>query len=167
MLKANDLLIRRMHESDFYWMVKWLNDEKVLEFYEEPPSSLEMVKEKYGPRIIGNHYVIACIVEYKNQPIGYMQYYEIQEMELKKYDLIGSENIYGIDQFIGEPKLWGKGIGTSMIKMLLHYLQGKAALTVVLEVNKRNIRAINSYKKCGFIKLKKLTDEIDLMGCNL
>ena len=117
-----ELHIRLMDNSDFDLMVKWLNDQRVLEFYEEPPSNLDRVINKYGPRIEGNHYVTSCIVEYKNESIGYIQYYEIQETELKNYGYLGNHNIFGIDQFIGEPELWGKGIGTKVIEMMLKFL---------------------------------------------
>jgi aminoglycoside 6'-N-acetyltransferase len=161
---GNELFIRRMNHNDFYLMVKWLNDQKVLEFYDEQPSSLDTVKQKYGPRIEGKHYVIPCIVEYKNEPIGYIQYYEIPEIELKKYGYKGSNHIYGIDQFIGETHLWGIGIGTSMIQMMIDYLSDKkGASRVVLEVKKNNHRAISSYKKCGFRVVKDLNNDLRLM----
>jgi aminoglycoside 6'-N-acetyltransferase len=89
-----------MNDNDFEVMVKWLNDQRVLEFYEEPPSNIDMVIKKYGPRVEGKHYVIPCIVEYKNGPVGYIQYYELQEDELKRYGYSANKNIYGIDQFI-------------------------------------------------------------------
>lgn len=167
MIEKDDLLIRLMNHNDFDVMVKWLNDQKVLEFYEESPSNFEKVKEKYGPRIEGSHYVTPCIVEYKNQSIGYIQFYEIQEAELKNYGFNSNQNIYGIDQFIGETKLWGKGIGTSMILLMLNYLRSKGASRVVLEVKKNNIRAIKSYKKCGFKKNKEINNELNLMENNM
>jgi aminoglycoside 6'-N-acetyltransferase len=123
-----------------------------------------VVKRKYGPRVEGKHYVIPCIVEYKNQPIGYIQYYEIQEGDLKRYGYTLNKKIYGIDQFIGENKLWGKGIGTSMIQIMLDYLSdNKGAFKVVLEVKNSNKRAIASYEKCGCKKIKDLNSELILM----
>ncbi|QOK29028.1 acetyltransferase [Cytobacillus oceanisediminis] len=164
MILKNDLLIRLMNDNDFEVMVKWLNDRSVLEFYEEPPSNIDMVIKKYGPRVEGKHYVIPCIVEYKNEPVGYIQYYELQEDELKRYGYSANKNIYGIDQFIGDTQLWGKGIGTAMILMMLNYLsKNKGALSVVLEVKKNNSRAISSYKKCGFRKIKELYTDLYLM----
>ncbi|WP_238937912.1 GNAT family N-acetyltransferase [Anaerobacillus isosaccharinicus] len=75
-----------------------------------------------------------------------------------------NQNIYGIDQFIGETQLWGKGIGTSMIQMMLNYLSNnKGASSVLLEVKKYNHRAIASYKKCGFREIKELNDDLVLM----
>ncbi len=153
-----------MNDNDFEVMAKWLNDQSVLEFYEEPPSNIDMVIKKYGPRVEGKHYVIPCIVEYKNEPVGYIQYYELQEDELKRYGYSANQNIYGIDQFIGETQLWGKGIGTAMILMMLNYLsKNKGASSVVLEVKKNNSRAISSYKKCGFRKIKELYTDLYLM----
>lgn len=153
-----------MTNNDFGLMVKWLNDQKVLEFYEEPLSNLDRVIHKYGPRIEGKHYVVPCIVEYKNEPIGYIQYYKIQEIDLKKYGYPENQTIYGIDQFIGEHKLWGKGIGSSMIRMMLEYLsENKGVSKIVLEVKKTNSRAIASYKKCGFKQIKELNNDLNLM----
>ncbi|MBY0154340.1 GNAT family N-acetyltransferase [Cytobacillus firmus] len=164
MILKNELLIRLMNDNDFEVMVKWLNDQSVLEFYEEPPSNIDMVIKKYGPRVEGKHYVIPCIVEYKKETVGYIQYYELQEDELKRYGYSANQNIYGIDQFIGETQLWGKGIGTTMILMMLNYLsKNKGASSVVLEVKKNNSRAISSYKKCGFRKIKELYTDLYLM----
>jgi aminoglycoside 6'-N-acetyltransferase len=105
-----------------------------------------------------------CVVEYKNKPVGYIQYYDIQENDLKRYGYPQNLDIYGIDQFIGEAELWGKGIGTSMIFLMLNYLSNhKNATRVVLEVKNHNMRAIFCYKKCGFRKIKDINDDISLM----
>ena len=164
MIQKDELRIRLMNSNDFEVMVKWLNDEKVLKFYEESPSNLERIIKKYGPRVEGNHYVTPCILEYKDKPIGYIQYYKVQEGNLERYGYTVNEGIFGIDQFIGETQLWGKGIGTSMIQMMLNYLSTiKNASRVVLEVKKDNSRAISSYKKCGFREMKELNDDLYLM----
>ncbi len=164
MIYKDEIQIRPMTNNDFYLMVKWLNDPDVLEFYEEPPTNLERVINKYGPRIEGNHYVKSCIVEYKDEPIGYIQYYKIQENDLKKYGYTENQIIYGIDQFIGEPKLWGKGIGTLMIQMMLSFLSDNKGISkIVLEVKKSNERAIASYKKCNFKHILALKNELNLM----
>ncbi|MEI5908969.1 GNAT family N-acetyltransferase [Bacillus spongiae] len=164
MILKDQLLIRNMNSNDFGLMVRWLNDLKVLEFYEESPLNLDKVIKKYGPRVEGKHYVKPCIVEHNNNPIGYIQYYEIQEAELKKYGYSENKNIFGIDQFIGETQLWGKGIGTSMILLILNYLsKNKSASRVVLEVKNNNTRAISCYEKCGFKRIKELNDDLNLM----
>lgn len=164
LITKDNICIRKMTFADLHLMEKWLNNPKVLEFYEEPPSDLERVTNKYGPRIEGKHYVSPCIVEYNQEPIGYMQYYKLQENDLRKYNLPPNQSIYGIDQFIGEPDLWGKGIGTAMVRLLLDYLsESKAATKVVLDVKKNNKRAISSYKKCLFQIVEELDSDSYLM----
>lgn len=111
LVKHRNITIQKMKDEDLRLMVKWLNDDQVLAFYDEPPSDWNRIVKKYGPRIEGNHYVTPCIIEYDDQSIGYIQYYEIQPNKLDEYGiLLNSDKLYGIDQFIGEPTLWGKGI---------------------------------------------------------
>ncbi len=74
------------------------------------------------------------------------------------------ESIYGIDQFIGETGLWGKGIGTQMISGLLKYLNSRLGVNkVMLDVNGTNLQAIKCYEKCGFRVVKGLEDNHLLM----
>ena len=35
------------------------------------------------------------------------------------------EIVYGMDQFIGEPNYWSKGIGTRYIKLIFEFLKKK------------------------------------------
>lgn len=165
MIQTDELLIRKMTHHDYPLMVEWLNNPEVLNYYEEPPSSLERIAAKYGPRIDGNHYVTPCIVEVANLPIGYMQYYPIQRRDYSNYSLDADSNYFGIDQFIGEPELWGQGLGTQMIQAMLLHLKDLLADGVVLEVKKSNSRAIKSYQKCGFEITKELNDECYVMAC--
>lgn len=163
MIHKSDLTIRVLSESDYSYMTKWLNDDLVVEYY-GPRLTLEEVIAKYGPRINHDHYVMPCIVEYKDEPIGYVQYYEIPKEELKLCGYPVEKPIYGIDQFIGETRLWGKGIGTRMINSLLDYLSSRLDATeVILDVKRTNIQAIKCYEKCGFRIVKSLEDDHFLM----
>ncbi|MGM0919949.1 MAG: GNAT family N-acetyltransferase [Bacillota bacterium] len=164
MIINGEMLLRRMTKKDYYLMVKWLNDPNVLEFYEETPLCLDDVILKFGPRVEGMHYVTPFIVEYINEPIGYMQYYKITNTDYNLYGYSQVENIFGIDQFIGEQYLWGRGLGKSMIVMMLDYIcKNENMSRVVLEVKNSNYRAIHCYKKCGFKKVKNLDNELSLM----
>ncbi|MED1866011.1 GNAT family N-acetyltransferase [Fictibacillus nanhaiensis] len=164
MISKGNLLLRTMSVNDYKIMAKWLSDEKVLKYYEEPSSDLEMVIKKYEPRINGNHYVTPCIVEYKDNPIGYIQFYKVNKEELAEYGYKANQLPFGIDQFIGETHLWGKGIGTLMIGLILKYLENiESSASVILNVKKNNERAIVCYMKCGFEKIKNLNNEFLLM----
>lgn len=159
----SNVTIRAMREKDYSFMVKWLNNDRVIEYY-GPRLTLEQVIAKYGPRLNGELYVKPCIVEYKDEPIGYMQYYKMPKEQLKLYGYSTEESIYGMDQFIGEPQLWGKGIGTQMMNTLLEYLSSKIDVSkVVLDVQSTNIQAIKCYEKCGFHVVKELENDYLLM----
>ena len=81
--KYNDIRLREMRDDlqDYTLMAKWLSDPMVLEYYEgrNNPFDVDKIIEKYAPRVQKKSYVIPCILEYQQQPIGYMQYYPITD----------------------------------------------------------------------------------------
>ena len=65
--------------------------------------------------------------------------------------------MYCMDQFIGEPEYWNKGIGTRFMKMILKYLvTEKGANAVILDPHQNNPRAVRMYEKAGFRIMKEL-----------
>ncbi len=51
-----------------------------------------------------------------------------------------------------DPSVWGKGLGTEITKMVLHFAFDELALhRVDLRVLEYNHRAIKCYEKCGFV----------------
>ena len=70
-----------------------------------------------------------------------------------------NETVYCIDQFIGEPDYWNKGIGTDYIKLILKFLgEEKNADAVILDPHQDNIRALRCYQKAGFHIIKNLPE---------
>jgi aminoglycoside 6'-N-acetyltransferase len=164
------ILIRKMAEADFPLMAKWLSNPLVLQFYGDinSPFSLEMVVNKYGPRVEGIVPIRPLIVELNEIPIGYMQKYRITEEDRLQYGYPPHLMIYGIDQFIGETELLGKGFGTSMVKMLVGMIKKEErADVVVLDPEMSNLRAIRCYEKAGFKVVKPLDHKRLLMACEL
>jgi RimJ/RimL family protein N-acetyltransferase len=47
--------------------------------------------------------------------------------------------------------LWDKGYGTEAITQLLEKLRARSIQKVILDVDKRNERALHVYKKLGFV----------------
>ena len=68
------------------------------------------------------------------------------------------EIVYGMDQFIGEPNYWSKGIGTRYIKLIFEFLKRKNANAVILDPHKNNPRAIRAYQKSGFRIIEDLPE---------
>ena len=149
------LSVRGLEERDLKLMTKWLSDNAVLEYYEGRDNPFD---ERQAEQVFleVNDEETKCIVEYMNKPIGYIQFYEVDEKTRINYGY-SDENIYGIDQFIGETDYWGKGIGTLLVKSMTAFLlHKKGAQKVIMDPQARNERAIRCYKKCGFKKVREL-----------
>ena len=160
-VQSEDIAIRRMRDDthDYLWMSGWLTDDRVLEFYEgrDNPHDLAKVVEKFGPRARGQDSTVPCIMLHDGVPIGYIQYYPVAESERHEYQLETIDGVYGVDLFIGNPDLWNQGIGTRMLSMLVDYLFDELdALKVVIDPQVSNHRAVRSYEKCGFERVKVL-----------
>lgn len=155
-MEAAHLKIRPLHEEDAPLLVKWLSDERVLQHYEgrDRPHDQKLVQENFYP---AEDDASRCLFLYDDTPIGYGQYYLLDEEMKQEYGLDLTSVIYGMDQFIGEPDYWNKGIGTLIVQTLLSHLAEKlGAKMVVLDPQAWNTRAIRCYEKCGFHKVKWL-----------
>lgn len=84
--------------------------------------------------------------------------------------IIGHININKIDEdsgelqiIVGEKEYWGKGIGGQAIDHVLNLAKNKYS-KFIIEVRPSNSRALNLYKKAGFIKtgIKKYPDNSNL-----
>ncbi len=164
LIQQDDIIIRRMQDDiyDYQLMEKWRTDEEVLQFYggRDYPYFLERVQEKYLPLIQGVEKVIPCIFSYQNIPIGYLQYYALNDLsqaERQQYHLDKIDGVYAIDLFIGETQYWNRGIGTKVLSTVIDYLfKQQQATKIVIDPHIGNIRAIRCYEKCGFVKVKLL-----------
>ncbi len=151
-----------MTDNDYGLMAKWLSTKEVLEYYGDinSPFTIEKVKEKYEPRVRGDSPVFPFIVELDNTPIGFMQHYKLQVEDQKEFGYIEHLMIYGIDQFIGIPKLFNKGYGTIMVSKFIDFIiKNTDADVIILDPEISNERAIRCYEKCGFSKVKKINNE--------
>lgn len=132
-----------------------MSDPRVLEFYEgrDRPFTEEMVLEEY---IEVDDGVERCIITYKRMEIGYIQIYPLDKETQALYQISG-EDYYGMDQFIGEPEYWNRGLGTELITIMVNYLIEKHdANKIYMDPQVRNPRALRCYEKAGFKKVRFL-----------
>ncbi|WP_433752034.1 GNAT family N-acetyltransferase [Paenibacillus amylolyticus] len=155
--ESNEITVRFLEIEDEHQLMKWLTDPKVLQYYEgrDRPHDLEMVREHFYNQ---DDNATRCIVEYGENLIGYIQFYELEEEERTEYGYEDTDEIiYGTDQFIGEVDYWNRGIGTQLVQSMQVYLiNEKQARKVVMDPQAWNLRAISCYEKCGFQKIKLL-----------
>ena len=143
MLKGNVVLLRCVERRDvniFYDI--WGNEEvrKLDGNFVLPPSKEDLLSN--FNRFINIDKKYLSIVNEKGVVVGYITYIEKKE----------AKNVYELGITIG-PNFWNRGYGKDSIKVLLRYLfMNMAAHRVELEVLDFNKRAIQCYKRCGFVE---------------
>ena len=156
-MESDSILIRDFAKGDLALMLKWLTDDRVLEYYEgrDAGFTMETLADHYLEEIPANFRVI---IEYGGQPIGYGQVYRLSGELFGEYDYPDDGSVvYAMDQFIGEPDYWNQGIGTAFLRMMASYLKAsKGADRILLDPRKTNGRAIRAYQKAGFNIVKSL-----------
>ena len=162
MIYRNDkITVRSITEADQQLLVDWLSNPEVLQYYEgrDRPHDFEMVRERFYLEDDETR----CIVEYEGRAIGYIQFYQLADDSRQEYGYTDADGIiFGMDQFIGEPDYWNRGIGKQLVSSMRDYLVYQhQADKVVMDPQTWNARALACYEQCGFVK-KKLLKEHEL-----
>ena len=143
MLKGNITLLRCVERRDLNIFFEIWADEEVRRLdgnFKLPPSKEDILNNFSKFVNLDKKYL--SIVNEKGVVVGYITYKEISEFK----------NVYVLGITIGK-NFWNRGYGQDAIKVLLKYLfMDSAAYRVELEVLDFNSRAIQCYKKCGFIE---------------
>lgn len=149
--------LRPLTPADGLLLLSWLTDPRVLEYWEGPSAAFtpERIREDFFEE---EWNASQCIIQYQGQDVGYAQAYQLDGEGFAEYHYDRRDlKAFGIDQFIGVPELWGKGIGRTFVQLLCGYLREHCgAEAVVLDPHADNARAIRCYEACGFAKKKFL-----------
>lgn len=158
-----ELTLRRMTEADYGVMSRWLSDPRVLAWFggrDRPMSRLD-IAEKYAPRLAGRVPTTCLIAEIGEEPVGYIQFYRWKDHH-RDASVLGLSTIddpYGLDLFVGRPGLWGTGVGTRMLRLLLaHLFDTIGTRRVALAAMAHNYRAQRAYRKVGFRRVRLVPD---------
>lgn len=158
-IQSDHLVIRPLVDSDGPTLYRWLNDPKVLQYYQgrDKPSTWDDIRTHYllktGAPILG------LMIVQDAQSVGYVQVYPLDPIESGDWELPEEAlPVFGMDLFIGECSLWNRGIGSEVVqrvsrRLLCHH----GAQSVVVDPRVTNHRAIYVYKKCGFRIIKRLS----------
>jgi len=142
---------------------QWLERPHVREWWGEPARELASIAAH-----IDDDAVEVCIVCHEERPIGYIQSWD-PHAEADHPCRDQPAGTRGIDQFIGEPELIGRGHGSSFIRLFVERLFAAGASRIVTDPNPGNARAIGAYTKAGFRPIDhRVTIYVPalLMGCD-
>lgn len=171
-----NLTFKPLEKQDFQILLGWLSKPHVRAWYDmEIEYTLEKVQQKYESYTKGYKLetgikkpIYAFVVYLDAQPIGYVQYYNAYDFP-REDDLIPTglpEKLAAFDIFIGEEEYTGKVIGPEIIKKLLKDYIWNDFDACFVDVDADNVRAIKTYEKAGFIKIKNVGQNIWMMCKN-
>jgi aminoglycoside 6'-N-acetyltransferase len=140
---------RVVTSADLPLLGAWLWRGHVREWWGDPVRGLARIVEH-----IVDPAIDPFIVEFDDRPIGYIQSWDPHaEADHPCCDQPGGTR--GIDQFIGELELIGRGHGTAFVGLFVERLFKAGAPRVITDPNPRNSRAIRAYAKAGFKEIDR------------
>ena len=147
-------------ESDYKLLAKWYQEEEIYTHFEQRRLTYDEIVDKYRSRTFENSKMPVYMIEYKDRPVGIVQYKLVNDDDKKLYK-IASDKCYEIDIFIGELELYNRGIGRRSINIITNYLfKEKQAQILVMWPLANNLNAIKCYTNCGFtIKSEFYTED--------
>lgn len=157
-------MLRAAELSDVPLLARWRSDPRILEFYggRDKPQGETDVRQHYFRRrrdpATGRYYEFRpCMVETEGGPIAFVQYYRLPRRESDLFESTPPQRTYGIDFFIGDPLLWGKGLGPRLITLARDFLRReRRAVRVVSDPRVENGRSVRALEKAGFRKVRIL-----------
>jgi AacA4 family aminoglycoside N(6')-acetyltransferase len=151
-LTTNPVTLRLMVEEDIPMLHEWLNRPHIVEWWggqaERP--SFEDTRAKYVARMAAEH-VTTYIAMLGTKPIGYAQSYIPFGQGGGWWPEETDPGVRGIDQYLADPELLGKGLGTQLVLALVDLLFMDNSVTrIQTDPAPHNARAIRCYEKAGF-----------------
>jgi RimJ/RimL family protein N-acetyltransferase len=142
-LRGQRVTLRPMTHADAPHLVRWSSDPDFA-WYQWGRRPGRFPDENAGRKwldLIAERRGVVFAIEHESRPIGMANYRDLQPK--------GKSAEVGIG--IGEPSLWGKGLGREALGILVkHLVDDLGVHRVSLSVLAYNDRAISSYKAAGF-----------------
>ena len=149
----SSIIFRAITERDLATMKRWLEDPDVSPWYAEDSTELDDLREHYREEIAGTGTTRAFIIQHDGTDIGYIQSYRIDDEPAYARQLQVEQGAVGIDLYIGEQSHRNRGMGSRVLEAFLRQIvfgEMDAKLAIIAP-DPKNVRAVRSYEKAGFV----------------
>ena len=115
----------------------------VVEWWGPPEVEPEAVK-------LGDGRIDMWVIELAGRPFAFAQDYDPHAWTPHPFSHL-PDGARGIDQYIGEPQMLGRGHGSAFVLEHCNRLFSAGAPTIGTDPHPDNVRAIRAYEKAGFV----------------
>jgi aminoglycoside 6'-N-acetyltransferase len=164
----DDLSLRRMRDdsADYALIVRWRAMPHVHAWWDpdDPAPDMGEVMRHYHATTDPEHPTTGCIIQLRERAIGYLQFYRwadwTHDPPAENESAVPlADDPWGIDLYIGEPEMLGRGIGSRAVSLVCRYLcESRGARAVILTTEVGNLRAQAAYERAGFRKVRQVLD---------
>jgi RimJ/RimL family protein N-acetyltransferase len=143
-LRGERVFLRPLEPEDADLVSRWYADERVRKTMGDPPASFARLRQRYEDAVKedgdGVFRFVICRLD-DEVAVGRADIFEI--------DRANGSCAFGIT--IGEPALWGQGLGTDAVNAIVDFAFGELRMERVwLDTDDANTRAQATYRKAGF-----------------
>ena len=150
LFQTGALSVRRLTEADIPQLAKWMSDPRVLKYFGGRNAVHDEVKIRED--CFSDEIDVRCMIELDGAPIGYIQ---LCPSDDGGSGYASDKTVWGIDLYIGEPDYWNRGLGTRVVRAAAEFLiEVGWAQVVTIDPEMWNVRAVRSYEKAGFRKVR-------------
>jgi aminoglycoside 6'-N-acetyltransferase len=137
---------RPMTRDDFEMARRWLQTPEVQRWWVDEAGEVGLDEDDLDEPDLR-----MWIVSFDGRPFAYLQDYAPHAWDGHHFASLPAGS-RGIDQFIGEPEMIGRGHGTGLIRAHVERLFAEGAPAVGTDPDPDNARAIRAYEKAGFTR---------------
>src|SRR5947199_2507158 len=142
-MRSADYEFLAMTGADLPLIRRWLERPHVAEWWHDPAEQFELVSGDLDHPDMAQY-----IVASDGRPFAYLQCYNLSDWNTG----FGPQpsGTRGLDQFIGDLGMIGRGHGSAFIRNFTERLLARGTPRVVIDPDPANARAIRAYEKAGF-----------------
>lgn len=143
--RGERVYLRPLEPEDADLVSGWYADDRVRRLLGDPPTSYARRRQSYGDAVTGDgdsvFRFIICRLD-DDIPVGRTDIFDI--------DRTNGNCAFGIA--IGDPALWGQGLGSDAVNAVVDFAFGELRMERVwLDTDADNERAQAAYRKAGFV----------------
>jgi aminoglycoside 6'-N-acetyltransferase len=153
---------RPLRESDLAVVHEWLQREHVRRWWGER-GSIEQTVAHYGPSIDGRDPTDLYAIVLEGRDVGMIQTYLVADYPEWAAVIEAADEAAGLDLFLAEPELLGRGLGTEVIRSFVTEIvfAREATRACVADPDLENVASVRAFAKAGFTKVREFVDPED------